>query len=85
MEAELSDEDGNDDFALTVARLALQCVEELEGNTAKLLARWRRQWHSGAGTRRWRSSSVARRRSVLHGESERESGGEGENVKEWKN
>ena len=62
MEAELSDEDGNDDFALTVARLALQCVEELEGNTAKLLARWRRQWHSGAGTRRWRSSAVARRR-----------------------
>ena len=41
MEAELSGEDGNGDFALTVARLAHQCIEELEGNTTKLLARWR--------------------------------------------
>ena len=51
MEAELSGEDENGDFTLTVARLALKHVEEVEGNTVKLTTRWRRQWCGGAGAR----------------------------------
>ena len=41
MGAEISSEDGNGDFALTVARLASNHVEEVGGNAAKLATRWR--------------------------------------------
>jgi len=53
MEAELSGEDGNGDFVLTIARLELQPHRGGRGKTAKLVARWRQQWCGGAGTRRW--------------------------------
>ena len=81
MEAELSGEDENGDFALIVARLALQRVKEVEGNTTKLTVRQRQQWHGGAGATRWRSgvvlcgtrfSMVGAREGSGEGESERE-------------
>ena len=67
-----SGKDENDEYALTVARLALRLCQEIERNTAQQLASWRRQWCCGVGARQWWSGVVDRRRGQLRCERERE-------------